>query len=114
MSYRRRRAFFDPETFQQIERWADIIMKNDPSFHDYAGAPIEIGEELATLDMALFLLPKQQTLTLLLKLRRKYLIQLRTAHFAGVDATEMTVLNFLKGIGGQRTASGIRPTTPTT
>jgi hypothetical protein len=113
MSYRRKRAFYDPETMNVMGRWADIIVEKDSAFQDYAGAPLEIGEELATLDMALFLLPKQRYLSLLLKLRRKYLIQLRTANFAGVRASELTILNFLKGVVPNRVASGLRPTPPT-
>jgi len=114
MSYRGRRAFFDPETLYQMERWADTIVRQDSSFKDYAGAPIEIGEELATIDTALFLFSGHKNLALFLKLRRKYLIQLRTAYFAGVRATELTMLNFLKGVRTDQSARGLRPTTPTT
>jgi hypothetical protein len=114
MSYRKRHAFFDPDTIQQLERWADIIVRNDPSFQDYAGAPIAIGEELATIDIGLYLFTKNPKLTLLMKLRRKYLSQLRTAYFAGERASELTMLNFLKGIRESHDARGLRPTTTTT
>lgn len=110
MSYRHRRAFFDPDTIQEMTRWADTIVKNDPSFKDYAGAPFEIGEELATIDTAIYLFNENKPLTMLLKLRRHYLMQLRTAYFAGVRATELTMLNFLKGIRERNDARGLRPT----
>lgn len=77
--------------------WAEQIAAKDSDYTDYAGGSEAIGYSLARIDTMLFLLPKDNPLTILLKLQRTYLTQIKKAIFATVKTGEISQLGFLKG-----------------
>jgi len=93
----RRRSYYDIEIFRRTATWAEQIVWNDPVFQDYAGAPWEIGERMAIIDLFLTYLIENPQYRTLLKLLRAYLLQKKKAFFAGVIANQITMLAFLKG-----------------
>jgi len=93
----RRRSYYDIEIFRRTATWAEEIVWKDPVFQDYAGAPWEIGDRMATIDVFLKYLIKNPQYRLLMKLLRAYLLQKKKAFFAGVIANQITMLAFLKG-----------------
>jgi len=94
---RRRRGYMDIKDLAIAESWASTIAERDPDYKDYAGAPWEIGEALAHIDVWLYILPDDHPLKPLLKLDRLFLIQEKKAYFAGERAGEISILGFLKG-----------------
>jgi len=93
-----RKAKYDPDTMLRFQvSWAEQIAAKDGDYTDYAGGSEEIGLKLARIDTMLLLLPKDNPLTILLKLQRTYLIQVKKAIFATIKTGEISQLGFLKG-----------------
>ena len=93
-----KKARYDPDTMLRIQvSWAEQIAAKDSDYTDYAGASEEVGLKLARIDTILHLLPKGNPLTILLKLKRLYLIQVKKALFATIKTGEISQLGFLKG-----------------
>jgi hypothetical protein len=93
----RERNQYDVEIFKRTATWAEQIVSKDPDYQDYAGAPFDIGEKLALVDIALRYLIKDPQFRLIMKLYRAYLIQKRKAYFSGILANQITMLAFIKG-----------------
>jgi len=93
----RKKGYMDIRDLATSEAWASTIAEGDSDYRDYAGAPWEIGEALAHIDVWLYILPEDHPLKPLLKLDRLFLIQEKKAYFAGEKAGEISILGFLKG-----------------
>lgn len=93
-----RKTKYDSDTMLRFQvSWAEQIAAKDGDYTDYAGASEEVGLKLARIDTMLHLLPKENPLTVLLKLKRLYLIQTKKAIFATIKTGEISQLGFLKG-----------------
>jgi len=87
----------DYELFRRTRSWAEEIVWKDPVFQDYAGAPWDIGDQMATIDVLLEYLVANPQARLILKLVRTFLLQKKKAFYAGVKADPIATLAFLKG-----------------
>jgi hypothetical protein len=96
------------ELIRQKRTMSQDITRKDNEYSQYAGAPLELASEMATLNtfLKLDLLPLK--LIPLLKLYRIYLNQQRKAIFAGARASEVTILGFILG-DTQRVISATAP-----
>jgi len=92
-----KRSYNRDELLRYQVSWAEQIGAKDSDYRDYAGASEEVGLKLARIDTMLHLLPKNNLLTMLLKLQRVYLIQVKKAIFATIKTGEISQLGFLKG-----------------
>lgn len=93
----KKKSTYDIEVFRRTATWAEEIVAKDQVYQDYAGAPMDIGDSLASIDICLKYLINDENMRTLIKLYRAYLIQKKKAFFAGILANQITMLAFLKG-----------------